>query len=461
MKNKVRWSLLGIILVLVMMPFLQACSKSNTSGGAVESAPADSPKANVEQTEAPAKTEKKEKVKIKWSTWGNPGELGRFQEFTKAYNEKHPDVEVELIPVPGEYEQKLLTQLSGGTAPDAFYAGDGTIVKLIENDTITELTPILSGSGDHVKAEDFFEGLWGAAKKDNKIYGLTVDCNPMVLWYNKKVLKDAGITVMPADMQEKGEWTWEAFQRMTEKIKASKKYGYVLDNWWGHYYSFVSTNGGKMYDDEGKFIGHEDKQAVAAFKYLADNLAQKNFTFAGTLPKGQGGDAMFMSNQVGFVGAGRWYLPTFSKNASLEYDIVTWPTNTGQKIEPAGIPTAYMVLNKATKNPKETFEFMSEFTKKEGQIFRLQGGGNAVPSVAGADAVVSEGNLPEHAKFFLDAREIGYALTPKEAGVPGLGKVITDELEALWLKGGNFDTALKTLGEKANLKISQYKAEKK
>ena len=54
---------------------------------------------------------------------GNPGELTRFQELTKDFNKKHSDIEVEFIPIPGEYDQKILTQLTGGTAPDIFYAG--------------------------------------------------------------------------------------------------------------------------------------------------------------------------------------------------------------------------------------------------------------------------------------------------------------------------------------------------
>ncbi|UUZ86159.1 hypothetical protein LJK88_23725 [Paenibacillus sp. P26] len=74
--------------------------------------------------------------------------------------------------------------------------------------------------------------------------------------------------------------------------------------------------------------------------------------------------------------------------------------------------------------------------------------------------MVLEGNLPEHAKYFLDAREIGYALTPFEAGVPGLSKIITDEMEALWLKDGKLDDTLKTLSVKTNQRINEYKSGK-
>jgi multiple sugar transport system substrate-binding protein len=247
---------------------------------------------------------------------------------------------------------------------------------------------------------------------------------------------------------------------MTAKLHGAQKYGYVLDNWWGHYYSWITANAGNIYDDSGKFIADTDPKAKEAWKYMYDNVKAGNFTFSGTLPKGQGADAMFMSNQVGFVGAGRWYLPEFKANAGLEYDIAPWPTNTGKKMEPAGVPTAYITMNKASKNKKAAWEFMQAFVSKEGQIFRLQGGGNAVPSTKGADQVVLEGNIPAHAKTFLDAREIGYALTPKEAGVPGLSTVITSSLEALWLKGGSLEDGLKDLGDKANKKIQDVKSQK-
>ncbi|MCZ8515336.1 sugar ABC transporter substrate-binding protein [Paenibacillus filicis] len=441
MKLKAKLPLALLMTTMALVPLMQACS--NDGGGSGKAA---APKAG-------------EKIKLKWSTWGNPGELGRFQEFTKDYNSKHPNVEFELIPIPSDYEQKILTQLSGGTAPDVFYSGDSTISKLIENQTVSELTPYLKGDSK-IKEENVFKGLWGAARKNEKVYGIPVDCNPVVLWYNKKLLQDAGVSVMPADLYEKGEWNWNTFKGMLEKLRANGKHGFVLENSWLRYYSFVTANGGTLYNDKGEFVQDKDPKTVEAYKFLYDNVQNKNMTFAGTLPKGQGGDAMFMSNQVGFVSAGRWYLPIFKQSKDLQFDIVPFPTNTGKKIEPAGVATAYMVLNKNTKYPKEAYQFLSEFVSKEGQIFRLQGGGNAVPSVEGADQVVLEGNLPEHAKYFLDVRSNGYALTPFEAGVPGLSKVITDEMEALWLKDGKLDETLKTLGVKANQKIAEYKAGK-
>jgi len=381
---------------------------------------------------------------IKWSSWGNPGETQRLKEFTDDFNQR-TGAQSQFIPVPSDYEPKLLTQLSGGTAPDAFYSGDPTLSKLIQSKGIIELTELVKGSASKSKPEYFFEGLWGPARTaDGKIWGMPVDCNPMVIWYNKKVLQDAGATTMPADLAKDNKWTWEAFSTMLDQVVAKGKRGFIQENWFGPIFAWATTNGGKVWDGEN-FVAHEDAKAKEGFKFIQDHLNAKTFTYSGSLPKGQGMDAMFLSEQAAFIAAGRWLLPVFKKAANLQFDIVTWPTNTGKQNEPIPIPTAYLVQNAKTPNPDATFAFLTDFVSKDGQIFRLKGGGNAIPSIKGADDVVSEGNLPANWKALTDAREVGYAIWPAQANVPGLSDDIFKTLDEVWLKGGDMDATLQKI----------------
>jgi len=444
-------------LLLGTSLFLQACGGGG--GGSGGGGTSDGGGASAGTDNGGSSSASEEVVKITWSTWGNPGELTRFQEFTEEFNKRHPNIQAELIPIPNDgYDQKILTQLSGNTAPDVFYSGDGLISQLVANGSVELLSPYMERPDSALGPNDLVEGLYGAAKIGSEVWGLTVDCNPMVLWYNKKVLQEAGIADDPATLYENGQWNWDTFKAMTEKIQAAGKYGMVVDSWWAPYYSWVTGNGGKVYDDAGNFILHQDAKGKEAMKFLFDNIKAGNFTFSGSLPKGQGGDAMFMSNQLGFLGAGRWMLPVFKQNDALEYDVVPYPTNTGNKIEPAGIPTAYMVMNKNTKNKDAAWVFMSEFVNKEGQTFRLQGGGNAVPSVLGVDELVLEGNDPAHAQYFLDAREVGYALWNSEAAVPGLASEIQTKFEELWLTDVDFEQGLQNVADAATKKIEEYRA---
>ncbi|GCE26086.1 ABC transporter substrate-binding protein [Dictyobacter alpinus] len=396
---------------------------------------------------------------IKWSNWANTGELARFKAFTEKYNKDHKtNVRYDYVPsANNNYFTKITTSLNGGVAPDAFYVGDGDIAKLVANKTVMELNSLLSSSKSKAKADDYLPGLWGAAKtKSGKIYGVPVDCNPLVLWFNKKVLNDAGIKTLPTDLYEQGKWTRPAFQEMIEKIHANGKQGFILEAWSLQFYAWCTTQGGKIYDQDGygNFIAQDDPKSLEAFKWMADQIKKKTMIYAGSLPKGQGSDLAFIGNQVGFISVGRWDLPEFKTASGLQYDCVPFPSSTGT-IAPAPVALAYMVINKKTKLQDQAFDFLTNYVSAEGQTFRLSGGGNAVPSIKSADTekVVTEGNLPAHAKYLLDARNIGYGLFPAEGSAAALSDDIKTALEPVWLQGKDITTALAGVATMANPRI--------
>ncbi|MDQ5850517.1 MAG: sugar ABC transporter substrate-binding protein, partial [Chloroflexota bacterium] len=67
--------------------------------------------------------------------------------------------------------------------------------------------------------------------------------------------------------------------------------------------------------------------------------------------------------------------------------------------------------------------------------------------------VVSENNLPANWQAFLDAREIGMALFPTQARVPGLTQDIDKMMDELWLRGGDVQATLKKVGDMVNQKL--------
>ena len=148
-----------------------------------------------------------------------------------------------------------------------------------------------------------------------------------MIWYNKTLFQEAGITGMPADTYEAGNWTWDTFQSILDAVQGTGKRGLVLSDWWALRYSWVTNNGGAIYAD-GKFVANEDEKSIEAFQWLADNIAAEKITFSGSLPEGQGDDAMFMSGQLAFVSLGRWGLPLFRQNENP--DAILSPTRPTQ-----------------------------------------------------------------------------------------------------------------------------------
>nr|WP_202512797.1 sugar ABC transporter substrate-binding protein [Streptomyces sp. SID3343] len=384
------------------------------------------------------------KTEITWSTWGSPEELERFKEFDKDFQKRHPDIKVTLQAVPsyGDYHAKLLTQLSSKTAPDVFYVGDDFIGKFVSAGVVAPLDARMAAPDSKAKPADFVEGLYGGAKKGDRIFGIPNDANPEVLWYDKQALKDAGITDDPATLHAQGTWTMSTFLAMNAKLKAADKAGSIFYNWYGSTYSMINGSGGKVYDG-GKFVATTDPKSRQALKTLAEGYQDKTFLVADNLPKGNGVEVQFIKHKVGFVASGRYMIDTVMKGDKDNYDIVPFPSETGAPA-PSAVATSFLALNKDSKKADAAWTFLSEFVSKEGQTLRLKGGGNAVPSIKGAESVVMEG-YPAHAQTFVDTRDKGYANYPQEAAVPDLTANINDSLMKLWTGKVGFDQEMTDL----------------
>jgi multiple sugar transport system substrate-binding protein len=379
---------------------------------------------------------------VVWSTWGTPEELTRFDEFNAEIMARHDDLDVTLQPVASydDYHSKLLAQLTSGTAPDAFYIGDDRLGEFVDAGVLMPLSDRMADSDTSV--DDFFPGLFGAAEVDGEIYAAPNDSNPDALWYDKAALDAAGITEDPAALAEDDEWTTEKFLEMNDALAEAGLIGSMYWNYWATHYSWISSQDGVAYDESGAFVGNEDPTTVEAMDTFAEYFRDGTFVVADTMPEGAGADSAFVTHGAGFFAQGRYTIGTVQSAGEPEqYDIVRWPTPDGAE-RPTGVAASYLAINKDAQDPDAAFTFWSEFLSAEGQTFRLSGGGNAVPSIQGADEVVLEDDYPEHAQTFLDMRDIGFANYAHEARVPGLSGDVSERMLALYEGQGTAQEAL-------------------
>ena len=378
-----------------------------------------------------------EQVTVKWSTWGSPEELTRFNEFNTQFMADNPNIKVELEAVAdyGEYHSKLLAQLVSGTAPDVFYLGDDKIGQFVDAGVLMGLTDRMNGEGSLTKVADFEPGILAAASKDGEIYAAPNDVNPDAFWYDKQVLSAAGITEDPAALYEQGAWTTDKFFEMTDKIEAAGLYGLTTWHYWATHWSWITSQGGKVYDDAGNFVANTDPVSVAALQQWGSKFQSKNeFILSDDQPEGDSASNKFVTHKVGFYPSGRYRIGTVTEaGVQDDYDIVPWPTPSGTQ-NPTGVAASFLAINANTKVADAAFKFWTAFLSAEGQNFRLADGGNAVPSIKGADAdaIVTAGGYPAHSKVFLEMRDMGYSNFPLEATVPGLGDGINGEIRNLY-----------------------------
>src|SRR5437764_13780800 len=93
------------------------------------------------------------------------------QEAVKSFEAENPGIKVEVTTIPyPEYQQRLLTAVQGGNAPDVSTVDQIWVAAFAEAGAIVPLDDRAKSAG--VKAEDFFKGAWESANYKGKLWGI-------------------------------------------------------------------------------------------------------------------------------------------------------------------------------------------------------------------------------------------------------------------------------------------------
>ncbi len=226
-----------------------------------------------------------------------------------AFQKEHPNITVNAQAIAyDELRKKLLAAIAGGETPDLLRADIIWVPEFAEQGALVPLDTLMTDFGaykDRVYAgplaTNFYEGHY---------YGLPLDTNTRVIFYNNDVLKAAGIAEPPKTIAE--------FQADCTKIKALNKadtfcYAEGGTGAW-NVLPWIWSNGGNITDPTfTKATGFlNSKGTVAAVTMLHDML--KNGTLSPSILGGglQTSEAIG-KGQVGMIVDGPWMPPIFKE----------------------------------------------------------------------------------------------------------------------------------------------------
>lgn len=227
--------------------------------------------------------------------------------FNEAYNGKY-FADIEFIPrndSGGGYSDKINASVMSGGLPDVITVDGPNIAAYAVNNIIQPLAPLTEP-----ERSEYLESILDQGTYNGKLYALGAMESSVGLYYNKDILKSAGVTVPEAD----DPWTFTEFLEVLEKVRpvVSEKSGYALDMTFPvgeatiYYYApFFWSNGGDMIDEtglvaDGVFNSEKNKQTVEYFKTLLDK------GYMSAVPV----DKLFESGRAAFKFDGAWEVNT-------------------------------------------------------------------------------------------------------------------------------------------------------
>jgi multiple sugar transport system substrate-binding protein len=275
---------------------------------------------------------------------------------TKEFMEKYPGIKVTIEPTAAtNIKDKFTTSALSGAGPDivaldsAGWAVDAAAANLI-----------LPLDEDLAEIKDQFqEGPLNSALYNGHYYAVPWYMNNMGLFYNKTILKDAGVDKVPT--------TWEEFTDALVKVEKIGKKGIVLPYFFPSYcmYAFFYQNGNPVIDTSGDkpVSALMDDSGKEAFRYICDFHTKYN-AFPESLKDATSWDqtyAPFLREEVAFLFCGDWAYWSL-QDSGVDYGIAPLPAGK----QPATVLGGYTLsINSNTDNYKAAWEYVKWLTAKE------------------------------------------------------------------------------------------------
>ncbi|WUH95196.1 extracellular solute-binding protein [Streptomyces sp. NBC_00433] len=322
---------------------------------------------------------------------------------------KTSKVKAVLQTIPGaDYQQKLQTIINTKQAPDVFFNwGGGSIAPFVKAGLLLPLDDMIAK--DPGLKSNFLPSVFNSANVDGKSYGVPMrGTQPVLLFNNKKVLSDAGVTEPK---------TWDDLISAVKVLKAKHITPIALGGgdqwptlmWYEYMYDRIAGPGlfeKAMGGDKSAWDSADSRAALAKLKELIDagafgsNYDSVKYTDGGSV-------ALVAQGKAGFELMGSWYYsqqqtdnPDFAKTG-LGYS--SFPTVSGGKGDPTDIVgntnNFYSVLKK-TKYPDAVAQFLKlqysdEFVKAQMAIGNL-------PTTTNTVNFLSTAAIPDYSKFQYD-----------------------------------------------------------
>jgi len=395
-------------------------------------------------------TEKNGIVTIKMAVSGSEQEKKLRYETADLFMKENPTIKIEWVDIGDERRQKTLTLISGGKAPDILYINEWTL-PLAERNVLMPLDDTIA-KDTSFDISEFYPDVLDAYRLNGKLYGLPQEVSPLVMYYNKNLFDQAGVPY-PTD-----DWTQEDFVQIAKKLTDSKKkkYGYLSENWYGHYMGWLNRNGGKLFSDDGKKSGFDTPEALKALELMNKIVVEDHSSPnpAEQEAAGQGSDAQFRNQQVAMISSGMWLLPAFkSEPLNFDWDVVKMPKGETQATT-AGVLS--WSISKDTKHPEEAWKVLKFFVGHEGmKIVAKYNMALPASNVAEANQMILDSKFPANVKAFVDSAALVNLDNFKHPKTSELDEKITTEIEKMLLHKQSPADAQKKIVEQMNSIMGQ------
>ena len=205
----------------------------------------------------PAAQAKKELSVLTWNiSYFKDG----FQQWVNEFNKIHPDITIKRFDKKGsEWSTYYQTQVIAGTPPDIIDIQGGLWLEYASKGGLVDLTPYIKR--DAAYTNRIYPDVLNNWVFEGKNYGVPFYISKTLLFYNKLLLKEAGLSGPPASFEQLIDYAY--------KMTKGEKSGFMTLNFDWLYWPLFAMNGVDLLSPDLKKAVFNTPQAVKIVETLA------------------------------------------------------------------------------------------------------------------------------------------------------------------------------------------------
>ena len=289
------------------------------------------------------------------------------------WNTENEDVQVKIVQAgwDGTFD-KLITQFTGGTAPDIIHYEASSIASFAADGYLADLTDLI----DEDLKSDISEGIWDSVTQDGEIIAYPSTLQSYMVFANADLLEAAGVEVPTGDTM-----TWEELQDIAKATTTEGNFGigWGLGSPTATMMSLSLGFDGGFFDGEGTDASIDVGDSELAVPELIHEMAYTDKSIEPTSLTQSGSDvlASFYGGKVAMTVQGSFQATNIANDAPEGLNWVALPPLEGSAgaIQAAN-PQTYSV-NVDSEYVDESADFLNFFMSAEN-----------LASIAYADALI-------------------------------------------------------------------------
>jgi len=265
--------------------------------------------------------------------------VARWKEVEEKYNVK---IEWSVVPWEEKINQLTASILAGEPMGDIIGIDSNQTASLVQQDYLFALDDLMDVSTTKMSQPMKDLGIF-----DGKLFLFRSEVNESGgMFYNKTMFEQAGLPD-PYELQEKGEWTWDAMLDAAKKLTTGSNYGMSGDpNLLAEY--FIATNDAKILDTETGEVVMDSPNAMEGLEFMASLINEHKVVKPNEGSSWEDPRQYFTDGLVGMSQGWVWEAEG-RLEAPFDWGYVFWPkgpkasdystivSNTGGMVIPKGV----------------------------------------------------------------------------------------------------------------------------